>query len=591
MSTMAPYGATSTLERSFEGGSSASKDESPQQQLQRDVTRGIDLAQYQSHPDANSPQQHSDRQNSQQQSALSTAAISKESGSPSVYDYFHVHHEDDDFQPNSPLILAHKRQNSGSLRSTPSLTDRTPNSRSDSNDNNLKLPPRPPPLIQTALGNASLNGSGSGLDNNSRLSPSPLALQQSQLPPVSHFDHHPHCTPSSHSSRQQSRPRSRNNTHNTIEDDEATPLFAKMQELQQREDPEYVSMTSNHSTAYTLCGFCCSWLVWVEVWILLFAAVIHRHDQEQIRAEEKAVAAAAANMDPSLSAAVAASVSTTSQATIPPSARPWTRLERIYFATSTFWTVGYGDFVVTTKQERLLTCGFLVCSLCFMGLALGRWGNSVIEAYKAASQTHLENKRHQRRRAQRQRQLEEEAENDPMMAFLWNTHQSSTLQRENSMNGSRQSSRAAAQEDFLIFPGLPWLFVQSLFLTALSIFCVFGIQFFEQDEESSDEWTAVSTLYFAISTATATGFGDVVPKQRQGQLLALCFMPLAIGTSLHWMVWMAQRGIQRIQRNMIHRRDLSNLRLDEFYERKLQGMGLVDAATFAALRKEYEQLS
>ena len=68
-------------------------------------------------------------------------------------------------------------------------------------------------------------------------------------------------------------------------------------------------------------------------------------------------------------------------------------------------------------------------------------------------------------------------------------------------------------------------------------------------------------------------------------------MPLAIGTSIHWMVWMAQRGIQRIQRNMIHRRDLSNLRLDEFYERKLQSKGLVDAATFAALRKEYEQLS
>jgi hypothetical protein len=57
------------------------------------------------------------------------------------------------------------------------------------------------------------------------------------------------------------------------------------------------------------------------------------------------------------------------------------------------------------------------------------------------------------------------------------------------------------------------------------------------------------------------------------------------------MVWMAQRGIQRTQRNMIHRRDLSNLRLDEFYERKLQSMGLVDATTFATLRREYEQMS
>jgi hypothetical protein len=141
-----------------------------------------------------------------------------------------------------------------------------------------------------------------------------------------------------------------------------------------------------------------------------------------------------------------------------------------------------------------------------------------------------------------------------------------------------------------MFPGLSWLLVQSLFLTALSIFCVFGIQYYEQDDNAED-WTAVSTIYFAISTATTVGYGDVVPVTQKGRMLAILFFPLAVGTSLHWVTWVAQRGIQRIQQNMIHRRDLSNLRLDEFYERKLQTMGLVDASTFAALKREYEQLS
>jgi hypothetical protein len=226
----------------------------------------------------------------------------------------------------------------------------------------------------------------------------------------------------------------------------------------------------------------------------------------------------------------------------------WTFIESVYYASATFWTVGYGDYTVSSDKERLLTCGFMMLSLCFMGLALGRWGNNVIEAYKAASIAHSTNKR-RRRRHQRQQ-----------------------------------------DEEFVIFPSLPWLLVQSLFLTALSIFWVFAIQYYEQDEDN-DEWTAISTIYFAVSTATTVGYGDVVPQKREGKILCIFFLPLAVGTSLHWSVWVAQRGIQRIQRNMVHRSDLSDLRLDEFYERKLQSMGLVDASTFATLKKEYEQLS
>jgi hypothetical protein len=226
-------------------------------------------------------------------------------------------------------------------------------------------------------------------------------------------------------------------------------------------------------------------------------------------------------------------------------------LESVYFASATFWAVGYGDYTVSSNKGRLLTCAFLMLSLCLMGLALGRWGNSVIEAYKAASLSH-----------------------------------STNLQRRQHNHSHDQGH----DHDFLIFPGLPWLLVQSLFLTALSIFCVVAIQYYEQ-EEDSDEWTAISTIYFAVSTATTVGYGDVVPQKRQGKMLCVLFLPLAVGTSMHWLVWVAQRGIQRIQRNMVHRSDLSNLRLDEYYERRLLGMGLVDASTFATLKKEYEQLS
>ena len=331
------------------------------------------------------------------------------------------------------------------------------------------------------------------------------------------------------------------------ENDETTPLYSKLQEMERLLDDD-PGNNNNYSSAYTLCGFCCSWLVWISLWILLFATIIHhttsRDDDDDDDNDQPE--------GPPGSVVAVGPPGTIADPPLPKEGEPpsccWTFLESIYYASVTFWMVGYGDYTVSTNTERLLTCGFMMLSLCFMGLALGRWGNNVIEAYKSASIVHSTNKRRQNQRQQQQ------------------------------------------DQEFTIFPSLPWLLVQSLFLTALSIFWVFAIQYYEQDEDN-DEWTAISTIYFAISTATTVGYGDVVPQKREGKILCIFFLPLAVGTSLHWLVWVAQRGIQRIQRNMVHRSDLSNLRLDEFYERKLQSMGLVDASTFATLKKEYEQLS
>ncbi|KAG7372507.1 ion channel [Nitzschia inconspicua] len=519
----------------------------------------------------------------QQNNTLSTTSpvpVSVSSDSPSVYDLFHVHHDEEEDEQDDNNNYHYNTTSSLLLfpqQSTSLQTESSSFPAKASNNNihsGIRLPPRPTSFIRLRQQGSQAKVSNDGTRTNST---SPL-----ERPTSSYNASNPYSRTSPLSPQLGSQRTTFNHHNHYMQDNESTPLFSKMQDLMRREDPEYISLTSNHSSANTLCGFCCSWLVWVHIWILLFAAVIQRQQQQHPAQVDTSVAAAAAR-DAALSATTPVATTDATELT------SWTRWERIYFSASTFWTVGYGDLVITSHRDRLLTCAFLIISLCFFGLALGRWGNSVIEAYKAASLTHATAKRQRQQQQQQQRlnQVRNDCDNDdPMMAFLWNTHGRTS-------STSRTSSRSSTLEveEFVVFPGLSWLLVQSLFMTALSIFCVFAIQYYEQDVEVSDEWTAVSTLYFAVSTATTVGFGDLVPVTRQGKILCVFFLPVAVGTSLHWLVWMAQRGIQRIQRNMIHRRDLSNLRLDEFYERRLQIMGLVDASTFAALKKEYEQMS
>jgi hypothetical protein len=555
----------------------------------------------------------------------SPAVVSIDSETPSVYDLFHLHYqpeEDQDASAGSPLLIF--PQNSGSIRSTtttPSILSRASNFY---DHHGMQLPSRPPPTtIQTRqpqqqqpVDAKNANDPMTGFSERSS-SPSATIMPFPSQPPswVSSLLYRGSISHSG-TTRLLSQPPlvkrrhgdfNHHNSNNHHNDTETTPLFYKMREIQRREDPDYISMTSNHSSAYTLCGFCCSWLVWVSIWILLFASVIHHHDADSINNNASTTLADAAT-DAAVATTVVTSpvgdttITTTITANLS-SQQPWTRLERIFFAASTFWTIGFGDYLVTTNQDRSLTCAFMIISLCFYALALGRWGNSVIEAYKAASLTHSTNKRQRQQRYHYQPNAKENVvdqndhidhadnDDDPMLSFLWHTHNRTLTTSTISRRYSSSNNSFLSEEEFVIFPGLPWLLVQSLFMTASTIICVFAIQYYEQNEQVSDEWTAISTLYFAISTAMTVGFGDVVPTTRQGQILCIFFLPLAVGTSLHWMVWMAQRGIQRTQRNMIHRRDLSNLRLDEFYERKLQSMGLVDAATFVNLRREYELMS
>ena len=326
--------------------------------------------------------------------------------------------------------------------------------------------------------------------------------------------------------------------------------------------------------------FAFSWSAWGCVWILLFALSMsikadgHQKDIEYGKSRES----------------------------------QWVNWDHIRYASSIFWTVGGDDYPGNdgsriSDQHRILTCLFMLGSLGFMGLALGNWGDSVIRTFEATllrkdggfenenyAQKHCSVERGPQsfRRHQKPARCRNERRNRPRhktegSAFNYGSlssssskhnrhqwHDLSPLTFPDSSDDETEYRRLGKYDgdgdgSFIVFPRIHWLLVQSLALTTLSTICVAAIRYCEQIQYSDrtievilgsqvsldngqDEWNTISTLYYALSTATSAGLKNaIVPVSEDGKFLTLLFVPLSVITSLHWIVYIAQSRIQKSQ--------------------------------------------
>ncbi len=311
-------------------------------------------------------------------------------------------------------------------------------------------------------------------------------------------------------------------------------------------------------TSHTL-KFAFSWSAWVCVWIFLFALSLsiktngYREGSEYSEDRES----------------------------------QWMNWDQIRYASSIFWTVGGDDYprkdgYLFSKQHRIITCFFMIGSQGFMGLALGKWGDTVMRTYEAAlskkgggipNESHAHNFYRVERGRRIFRRHQKPVGNDQERGKHRPRHKSITehsgsnygsLSQSSSKNNRHQwhdlnplaypdssddeTEKGLSKDDddddgsSIIFPRIHWLLIQSLVLTTLSAICVTTIRYCEK-------WDAVSTLYYAISTATTAGLKDAfVPVSADGKFFALLFVPLSVLTSLHWTVYIAERRIQEYQR-------------------------------------------
>jgi len=213
----------------------------------------------------------------------------------------------------------------------------------------------------------------------------------------------------------------------------------------------------------------------------------------------------------------------------------WPVLDSLYFSVVTFTTVGYGDLVPSTEAGKLFTILYSFSGIAIVGALLGYVGGTVVEAERAA----IRKTRAAARAAimelfdpnkkkggsgpsARVSQAVEDSVNDdnggssvgtgrrlPGLGVLRNI-----LSGAFALRTRRDGSKSLLRKVFDTFADSYYIFVPFL-----SLAFVMG---------KAEGWTGITSMYYALATATTVGYGDVSPSSPRMRLLSLAFIPLAV---------------------------------------------------------------
>ena len=204
----------------------------------------------------------------------------------------------------------------------------------------------------------------------------------------------------------------------------------------------------------------------------------------------------------------------------------WPITDALYFAVVTFTTVGYGDLCPTTDAGKLFAIFFSFAGISIVGALLGYIGGSIIEAERAAIRKTRATaraaimelfdpakKRAKRREGSKKDCVEDEssAESRVPNAFAGEINGSGTSTANNSGLGML---RRIVSGLFRGFTDTYYIFVPFVGLAA-----IIG---------RHEGWSTITSMYYAMATATTVGWGDVSPSSQQMRLLSLVFIPLAV---------------------------------------------------------------
>ena len=200
----------------------------------------------------------------------------------------------------------------------------------------------------------------------------------------------------------------------------------------------------------------------------------------------------------------------------------WPIADALYFAVVTFTTVGYGDLCPTTDAGKLFAIFFSFAGISIVGALLGYIGGSIIEAERAAIRKTRATARAammelfdpaKKRGGSKKDCVEDEssAESRVINALAGETNGSSTSTANNS---GLETLRGIFSGLFRGFTDTYYIFVPFLGLAA-----IIG---------RHEGWSTITSMYYAMATATTVGWGDVSPSSQQMRLLSLVFIPLAV---------------------------------------------------------------
>jgi len=256
--------------------------------------------------------------------------------------------------------------------------------------------------------------------------------------------------------------------------------------------------------------------------------------------------------------------------------------------------VGYGDLSPQSAFGRIFTCLFALTGVACLGVALGVIGDQILLAQQQAL-----------------RRAGELSQKRALSLF------------SSSRGGGLESIRRVDEEieaGVASSSGLkPILFEFLAVVTLLLVFAWLlmddpGIGGVTASADSSN-YRSVSqdainrfgtAVYFTIITATTVGYGEKAPKTEHGRLIAIVFIPIAVGCMGHWLSLVASYIIDRRQSGFRKHMANKELTLDdldvmdedgdgevtqlEYFEFMLVAMNKVEPATLQSLRQQFQHL-
>jgi len=272
----------------------------------------------------------------------------------------------------------------------------------------------------------------------------------------------------------------------------------------------------------------------------------------------------------------------------------WTIVDSLYFAVSTFTTVGYGDLSPTTVAGKLFTMFFSLYGISILGIALGIVGTMLAEKQERAI------KRIRNRASRRLTHIIDTITHhdeavitcDGSNCSITNSYLSSISTNALSSEISNETSSVIKQIGSIFLSQLPLLCV----MMSLAIF--FGKKF--------EGWTTLTSIYYCWITLSTVGYGDYSPQSQPMRLFAVFFLPLSVAFAGNvigriatvFVIREEERAEQRFLARELTMKDIivmdtnrsGDVSFEEFLSFMLVAMHKVDQDTVDGLRDVFSGL-